>query len=60
MERERGLQLNIPGEQSRSGEGSVTSARSPDGAKRNPGLFDTARTVPDYATLHPGYESDDN
>jgi hypothetical protein len=29
--------------------------RSPDGAKRNPGLA-PQRFVPDFASLHPGYE----
>ena len=32
-------------------------ARSPDGAKRNPGQLDPCAKIPDYATLHPGYET---
>ena len=29
--------------------------RSPDEVKRNPGRFLSTRTIPDYASLHPGY-----
>jgi len=29
--------------------------RSPDEAKRNPGLWQTGATSPDCAALHPGY-----
>jgi hypothetical protein len=31
----------------------MPSARSPDGAKRNPGVMPPK--TPDYASLHPGY-----
>src|SRR5262249_28724398 len=34
----------------------ILTARSPDGALRNPGLSITAGAVPDYASLHPGYD----
>jgi hypothetical protein len=30
--------------------------RSPDGAKRNPGLLSIAAKAPDFASLHPGYK----
>ena len=32
--------------------------RSPDGAKRNPGFVQRATLVPDFASLHPGYGSE--
>src|SRR5689334_1426501 len=32
--------------------------RSPDGAKRNPGILSAARPFPDCASLHPGYKSE--
>src|SRR3954468_24689507 len=33
----------------------IALSRSPDGAKRNPGIVPQATGVPDYAALHPGY-----
>ena len=33
----------------------LNSARSPDGAKRNPGDLPASKPVPDCASLHPGY-----
>src|ERR1041385_5581670 len=33
------------------------ASRSPHGAKRNAGLGRTVGSIPDFAALHPGYES---
>jgi len=35
---------------------SASAARSPDGAKRNPGFSRDASSAPDFASLHPGYK----
>jgi hypothetical protein len=44
----------VPCGRSEHGAMTCVRTRSPDGAKRNPGLF--AESAPDFATLHPGYE----
>jgi hypothetical protein len=34
----------------------LATFRSPDGAKRNPGDHNAEALIPDFASLHPGYE----